>query len=701
MPSPEFLPAPIEKALRTLTRDKPGDELQALYDRLPALEKLVECQFWIGLFRCLMDMAVSTRLCMNLPDVGLLSMVTGVSFNIPAEYMGEKFANLFIGDWVDPKTPANQVKAIKAETIQFVGAIWETREKLETFLKNEHFKTSAQLEANYLQKVEKMNGILKRNLQPDEQARELLNLIFGEKKINPIQNPELMELLRNQRLLLPDAIEQALKDFYGKISGLAPNASAKDKLWTRGRYADLVKGLVGVVEQGYYEEMDEELLMLKGAENAIKDVKAKRKLSHDDVEDLDTLTREYMAFLLTNQWHFHEGEENLTTVTKALDSIKRKQKLDEHSKEHLRTLIDSLVENQLIAKRMYGANGPESQQKLALVKAFITDCVEGDVDPEPTLEILQDYVASLNEVYSKQGKHTWEQKIKALQSLLSSIPKGKFKPEHALLIDELDRYIDSRRKSMRTAGVSEKKVYMPLDKAREKFLDSPVQQHTREINREELDRIMELHFGESKKSKRNEVLSHLGLYGMLALSMIKPDIFGGKIATALGWGIPIGSRTFMESYNVVKSSRMMSSAVAQIFVNGFKDQKVDVASLINEHDSRSSQAFYQGYFVAMMGSLTALYGGELSGMRWLSYLPVGLSFIPYAIAYRKWFKSVADLKTQIYKNVRTTRGPAITIPEMPAVQLPGDKTALPAPKAFRVSLPSIPVAQISEKVKKP
>jgi hypothetical protein len=697
MPSPEPLPSPTGKLRKAFTLPKPSEDLQALYERLPALNQLVECHYWLGLFRGLVEMAVSTRLYMNLPEIGILSMLTGYSFNTPGEYLAEIDATRFISAQVDPKTPSHQVKALKAETVQFIGTIWETREDLETLLKEEHFKTPAQFETNYLQKVEKVNGILKRGLSPDEQARELATLLFGEKKINPEEHPDLMELLRNQKLLMPEAIEQALRDFYGKISGLANPSSAKDKLWTRGRYTDLTKGLSEVVEHGYYEAMDEELQMLKGAENALKDVKAKRKLSRDDIEDLDTLTREYLAFLMTNQWHFHEGEESLSMVSKALDSIKKKQKLDASSKQHLKTLIDALVETHQLAKRMYGANGPESQQKLALAKAFIADCVEGNVDPEPTIKILQDFVASLNEVYSVQGKSTWEQKIKGLKGILASIPKGRLDPSP--IFDEMGQYIDSRRRAMKAAGVSEKKVYLSLATARERFLDTPVQQFTREINREELDRIMDLCFGQSKKSKRNEILSHAALYGMLGVSVLDPGLFGGKIASALGWGLPIGSRTFFESYNVVKGARVMSNAVAQIFVNGFGDKKANVAALINEHDSRSSQAYNRGYFQAMVGSLGTGYGGEIMGLPLLGYLPVLASFLPFAMAYRKWFKSVAELKTQIYKNIRAPKGPTLTNPEMPAVQLPSKPTK-PAAKTLSPSSPETPSLQAPPKSNK-
>jgi hypothetical protein len=658
-----------EKPLGSFTLPKSSEELQALYKRFPALNQLVETNYWLGLFRGLVEMAVSTRLYMNLPEVGILSMLTGYSFNTPGEYFAEMKATQFVGQKVDPLTPTNKVKAIKKETVQFIGVIWETREALESLLQKEHFKTPAQFETSYLQNVDKINAVLKKGLEPDEQASQLATILFGEGKPVPQDQTALMELLRNQKSLLPEAIEQALREFYGKISGITPPVAVKDRLWTRGRYADLVKGLTSVVEHGYYEEMDEELLMLKGAESALKDVKAGRKLSHDDIEDLDSVTREYLAFLLTNQWLFHEGEESLSTVSKALESVGRKQKLEPKIKQHLKTLIDSYVESIQIAQRMHGANGAEAQRQMALVQGFLAEGMEGEKsDPNETLGLLRDYVAILNEVYTVQGKSTWEQRIKGLRSILADIPKGKF--EQAPIFDELGQYTDSRRRAMRAAGVAEKKIHMPLATARDRFLDAPVQQHTREVNQEELDAVMGLCFGLSKKTKRNEILSHAALYGMLGLSILDPGIFGGKIASALGWGAPIGTRTFVESYNVTKGGRVMSNAVAQIFVNGFPDKKVNVAALINEHDSRSSQAYNRGFFMAMAGSLSTVYGGEMVGMPWLGYAPVLASAIPFALAYRKWFKSIEELKEQIYKNVGKLPQPQKNPPENPAPALP-------------------------------
>ncbi len=656
------------KPTGSFTLPKSSEELRALYERFPALNELVECHFWLGIFRGLVEMAVSTRLYMNLPEVGILSMLTGYSFYTPGEYFAEMDATKFIRQNVDPHTPSNKVKAMKAESIQFVDAIWETREALETLLQNEHFKTPAQFESGYLQKVPTISGILKKNLNPDEQARELANLIFGEKKINLLQNSDLGVLLKNQKPISPEAVEQALRDFYGKISGIPATASFKERLWTRGRYADLVKGLRGVVEHGYYEAMDEELLMLKGAENALKDVKLNRKLSRDDIEDLDTVTREYLAFLLTNQWLFHEGEESLNMALKALDAVKRRQKLEPQARQHLKTLSDSYAESLQIAQRMHGANGPESQKNLALVQSFIAECADKEGNPEPVLEILREYVATLNDVYAVQGKNTWEQKIKELKGILAGIPKGKF--DYAPIIDELGEYIDSRRRAMKTAGVSEKKVHMPLKAARERFLEEPIQRFTRGVNQEELDAIMGLCFGLSKKAKRNEIFSHMALYGMLGLSMLDPSFFGGKVASALGWGVPIGARTFFESYNVTKGGRVMSNAIAQIFVNGFTDKGGNIAALINEHDSRVSQAYNRGFFLALAGSLSAGYGGEMTGQPILGYLPVIVSFLPFSMAYRKWFKSVADLKAQIYQNVGKLQQPQKVALENPALAQP-------------------------------
>ena len=650
MNSLEKAPPKKAKWLDGFTLPKSSEDLQALYERFPALNQLVECNFWLGIFRGLVEMAVSTRLYMNLPEVGILSMLTGYSFNTPGEYFAEMNATRYINRNVDPQTPSNKVKAIKAESVRFVDTIWETRESLEALLQREYLKTQAQFEGQYLHNIDKINAVLKKGLDPAEQADQLTAILFGERASAPKNYPALMELLRNQKPISPEVVEQNLKDFYGKISGIPPHLSIKNQLWTRGRYTDLIKALRGVVEHGCFEEMDEELQMLKGAENALRDVKTNRKLSHDDIEDLNTVTREYLAFLLTNQWLFHEGEESLSMVSKALETIKQRQKLEPRTKQHLKTLINSYIESLQIAERMHGADSAETQRQLNLIQTFAPDAVDDEDDPEPTLKILRDYVATLNNVYTIQGKNTWEQRIKGLQTILSNIPKGKF--EYTPTIDELSEYIDSRRRAMKTAGVSEKKVYMPLSAARERFLETPTQQFTREINQEELDAIMGLCFGLSKKTKRNEILSHVALYGMLGLSMWDPALFGGKIASALGWGVPIGARTFFESYNITKGGRVMSNAIAQIFVNGFSDKRANIATLINEHDSRSSQAYYRGYFIAMTGSLGSGYGGEMFGQPWLGYLPVVASFFPFALAYRKWFKSIEELRSQIYKNVQ-------------------------------------------------
>lgn len=632
--------------------------LQALYNKFPALKQLVWTHFYFGILRGLLETSVSAKLFMNLPEIGVLSMITGVASTAPGNWLGERRSSSFVNEEVTVITPSNKIQHLRDELCPFMESReWHVRLDLEEHLKDNYFKTESEFSTKYLAKYDEIAAVLKSNKTETEKAQQIGNIIFGQKSPFPEKDPVLFQHLKNLSIINVAYVEISLRKFYGQISAIPADIPSSRKLWTRGYYLDLVRAFCSVAEHGFYEEMDEELRILKEAEQSIKYLKDGKKLRKEDIIAIDRISREYLAFLLTNQRYFHEGEENLTKVSKILDAVEKRQNLEPTSKKYLETFISEYrfflgtVKEHFNHESFSDATISEIERKLSLIETFLAECVDSrQRDPKESIALFDDYVKTLRKISLSMNKETLESKISSMRSLFKKIQTKDVNAKTQEL-DELLAYVDARRYTIKKAGISEKKVFCSLADVRKKFLEDPIINYTRSVNREEMKQILGLCFKEAKKANYGELFSHLALGVMLGISTYAPIIPGGRIANALGWGIPTGARSLFESYNVSKGGRVMITALLQIFGNAFKKEGIDAESAYSEFDSSISKAYLTGYGAAVAGALPMSYISSET-LPWPIYIPVVASLVFLGVSYASWFRSVNSLREQIYNNAK-------------------------------------------------
>ncbi|MBN1385808.1 DUF4267 domain-containing protein [Candidatus Woesearchaeota archaeon] len=538
-----------------------SEELQKIYKKFPALKELACSSFYFGLFRGLMELSVATKLYMNMPETGILSMLTGISFDVPGNYFGEVKGNEFLNENAIPINPSYRVSKLKEKHCGFLksGGL-ESRIRLEEHLRKNHFKSDKEFESRYLQKYDSIAKALKTD-PPEKRTNSIAGILFGRSQA-PEKDATLNELLHefSSSTLDPNAVDAGMKDLYGQISAIPPNIPTSSRLWTRGRYMDLVRALKSVIQHGYYEEMDVELSILKDAKDSIKGIREGKKPRKEDIEHIIRLSKEYLAFALTSQKYSHDESMELQT----------------------------------------------------------------------------------------EGIST-DEKTRAMKRLLKRASSGEIAGSD---LDELSLYITARENAIRKAGVSERRIYCSASDAVRKFIEEPLNDHTRSINREEMKQIMDICFSEARRVTKYEIGSHALLFGMLGASIWNPLLFGGRAANIFGWGLPIAARSFVDSYCSTKGGRVLTNALTQIFFDAFKKEGINTGSVMNEYDSLVSQAYHRGYMFSMGSSLAVNYFATLANRMEALYIPIGAATIFFALAYSKWYSSIRNLESQIYSNAR-------------------------------------------------
>ncbi|MBN2567002.1 hypothetical protein JXB02_02870 [Candidatus Woesearchaeota archaeon] len=644
---------------RTLLRRLNGDtnrskDLDILYERFPAMKGLVRTSLYFGIFRGLMDLSVGAKLYMNLPDIGVLSTLTSFSFNVPGDYLGEVRGTDFVNERVNAISPRSKVASLLESSCGFLeDAPMKARISLEEYLKEKYFETDAEFEERYLRNFSRIDSILQRHPEGGQAAREIGDVLFGTRSPLPCKDQTLISLLQDLRPIDADEIEQSLRKFYGQISAIPANIPTSSRLWTRGRYIDLVRGFASVAKNGFYDEMDEELKVIREAEETIKDIKEGKKLSRDDYADLDRIAREYLAFLMTTQVVFHEGEENLNRVARILDAVKRGHNLEPGSKRYLGAFIAEYRRFLDLSRACFpDADLASLESKLHAAGTFMNGCVETrQGSPDDAIGLFTDYMAKLRRVDASMDKETLESKIRSVRDLIRKIGSKEIHQKTEEL-DELLAYIDSREYAMKSAGVSEKRAYCPLAEAKRRFIDSPLAEFTRDLTKAETDSIIGLCFSEAERTTKYEIATQGTLFGLLGLSWIRPEFSETTLVNAIAWGLPLAGRSLMESYYTTKGGRVMTAAMTHIFFKSFEKEGINAETAFSEYDSTMMQAYNRGYFGAMAGSLLPAYYATSSANPLPLTVPIFGSLVFFGLAYRSWFSSVRALKSQIYEHAK-------------------------------------------------
>jgi len=638
-----------QSSLKKLARHTDGD-LTKLYEGFPALKDLVRSNFYFGVFRGLMELSVSAKLYMNLPEIGILSMLTGISFNVPGDYCGEVSGTEFVNSRVRVISPTYKVMDAKDKYCQFLESDEaQARISVEDYLRQHYFETDSEFTEKYLQRVGEINQIIQAEKNHDKKAEGIGDLLFGKRSPFPEKDSNLVDLLKELSVIETEPIDRSLREFYGQISAIPAGIPTSGRLWTRGRYVDLVRNFCSVAKNGYYEEMDEELRIIREAEQTIKEVKEGKKLRKEDYADLDRIAKEYHAFLMTAQISFHEGEENLGRIARILDAVKKGLNIEPSSKNYLQTFIGEYMQFLMTSKDYFtGSELNSVESKLALATSFMVECVEfKHRNPDESISMFTTYISALRKVDASMGKETIESKIRSIRTLLGKIQKEEISTGTDL--DELFTYMDSRELAMKKAGVSEKKVYCSLGEARKRFIDGQLTDHIRDMTDEEIKAVVNLCFDEAERATKYEIGMQVALFGLLGVSMISPVLAESKIANAFSWGLPTAARSFLDSYYNTKGGRVMTAAMNHIFVRRFERQGINVEAALSELDSKMSQAYDWGYVTAMGLSLVPAYCASSLNNSLPLVLPIGASFISFGLAYQSWFKAVRSLKSQIYE----------------------------------------------------
>lgn len=628
-----------------------SNDIKALYQKFPALKGLVRTSYRFGVFRGLMELSVAGKLYMNLPDVGVLSMLTNFAFNVPGDYLGEVFGTKYVNEKINVISPRESVASLKEKYCGFLKAPEvEAWVDFEDYLRKEYFKTQPEFEQRYLKNVPSISGII--TGKPEQEAvKDIGHLLFGEKSAVLQKDATLMDLISGLKTIQTEPVDQSLRKFYGQISAIPFNIPNSQRLWERGHYVDLVKNFCSVLKNGYYDETEEEMEIIREAEDTIKDIKSGKKLTREDYSDLDWMAREYLAFLVTTQEHFHEGEENLNKMGGILGAIQKGQKIEDSSKKFLADFIEGY--RHFLRKTKDYCSGDDvgcNQTKAELAESFIAECVEGKTrPPDETIKQFEMYIATERKTDAEMNIKTLEKQIASVKDMLKVI-QSKEVNQKTLGLDELLAYTESREIAMKKAGVSEKRVYCSLAEARKRFIEKPVSDFTRDMTKEEITSVVNTCFKEAERTTKCEVVSHVSLFALFGLSLYSPVLFQNQLVNALSWGMPIGARSWMESYYTTKGGRVMTAAMTHIFFKSFQKEGINAESSFSEFESTMMQAYNRGYFVAMGGALVPAYGSKTINNPWLFAVPIAAAGVFFGLAYHSWFKSVKNLKTQIYEN---------------------------------------------------
>jgi len=309
-----------------------SQNLKIVYKTLPSLRKLVWTEFLFGSLRGLMETSTNAKLFINLKDIGVLSVITDVALNTPGEWKGEQGGTQIVNEQIALYTPASKIKRLYEENCKFlVTRPWHTRVSLEEYLRRNYFKDPNNFEERYLSRYDDISDVIKKIKAPDEKAKEIAKILF-DGKISLLEKDTLLyQYLKNISQIDSEDVNTSLRKFYGAISGASTDTPSPEKLWTRGKYVDIVNNLCDVVRHGYYEEMNDELRLLKDAEQTLSQIKSGKKLRRDDTPVLDQIVREYYAFLLTDQQHFDtqtNKEESEKRIALAKDFLEKISEVD-------------------------------------------------------------------------------------------------------------------------------------------------------------------------------------------------------------------------------------------------------------------------------------------------------------------------------------------------------------------------------------
>ena len=317
---------PIRRIASTFETSR---DLTILYDRYPAMKGLRKASLYFGIFRGLMELSVQYSTFSNLPEIGLLSAFTGIGFNVPGDFLGERLATHFVNEKLQVINPEYKVMAFKDEHCEFLRSPeMHARVSLEDYLKKQYFKSDAEFSGRYLSNVGKINKILQDDKTEQQRINEIGNMLFGQKSPVPAKDKTLEELIGDLRRIDHDNADSSLRKFYGEISAIPANIPTQNRLWTRRTYVDLVRNMVSVIKNGYFDEIDKELGIIRDAEETIKGIKGGKKPKREDYAELERISKEFLAFLLTNQQYLPRGEENQGEAAKALEDAGKGQNME-------------------------------------------------------------------------------------------------------------------------------------------------------------------------------------------------------------------------------------------------------------------------------------------------------------------------------------------------------------------------------------
>lgn len=623
--------------------------LKAVYKRLPSLKKLVLANYLFGAMNSLIETSANAKLFMNLGDIAVWSMVTDSSLTIPGQMIGEKSGIAFINEVIAAHTPTQKIRVLYEQKCHFTDTKnWRVRIDLEEHLRSEYFKHEDDFTAKYLAKVDDISKVLKAGKSGRDKAQEIAKLLFGSKPPAAEKDPLLYQHLRNLASLDTASLDQALRDFYGQISAIPANIPNWKKLWTRKQYRDLVENLCSAAEHGYYEEMDEELRVLRDVEKTIKDVKAKKKMRKEDIDGLERIGKEYLAFLLSNQRYFHEGEENLSIIRGILEAVKKGNKIEPKSRRYLETFIDEYKAFLLSVQASFTEEElpAEITENLGHANSFMAECISAkNSNPSNAIAAFEGYIDILKEVSSRLSKQTLEGKVTSMRAFMKKLYAKDVNAQSDEL-DDILNYIDARQFAMKKAGVSEKRVYISLADAQKKFLDGPVGEYTRRISAQEMESISELCFKEMNRANIGALGSTIALAGMIQLSEFIGEIPGGRLANALAWGSPIAIKSIIESYWNTKGGRVMAYFLLTKYRAALKQEGVDAESAFSELDSVIDRVYLAGYMTGAAVGLPFMYG-TTPERQWPILVTTLSSAALIGIAYKTWLSFEKDAKSEI------------------------------------------------------
>ncbi len=582
---------------RIKKKETRSENLGQLFRVIPEAKLYPASDFLSGLYKGLSDTAVLFFLFKNLESKNLAALASITDYGVInfGEWFGEKRGYTNMREYLSGNVPRFNVSNIfDSYKKKFVESKpWLARKQFENYLFEKYCdKNKGKFTDLYLCKVEEINKILNNPAKEWKEdavdnltekrvdAKKVIELIqFDEKAdkfiITPQNKTQLEKIIAEE--IVKDNTEDAerckgkLKEFYeilnktdreikteriGKL--LFPGRNIRDK--------KLLSLASSILPMNTAEI--EEMLKKLNKELTEKKLRTERGRFSD-------FTRNFCDIL--EKGYYNEGRslEQLQDAADALANIKAKKEL---SKRDIKT-INEFISDYVYTQRMF----------------------------------LED-----NKAISEEQKQAAETKIKSVSELIPEYTKNK-EGDYSSTISSLESYLLNSRKLIKDLDGYNERKYIGLEELEDLARDT-VQSITRQLNKEELEKITENSFRILNRNKTAELVSFGSLIGLGVASKLYE--YGNK----WGWGAVIGVKSFLDGFIIGETNRMTEAYFLYQYRKHLENSNVDPDLAFSEFNSLSMRCYNTGSAIGMGIGLPFIYMSSDKNLGLIS-IPIGFAVL--------------------------------------------------------------------------